>query len=211
MTCRDNRKDLTYFDKYISDQEKRIHRFEDVRTQLSDEERIKDCNMILANLQRDMFYAKFSAGYSKDDLNSAYHAYIDQMLLDSSVSYDELANAIAINIFLDADRNKDLLAISSNVEKDALIDALLGISGEHDHLIFKDNYGIFFEFLNDDMSKEDFIRYINDEWYTSCKDLYWYDSLNSNSDTYVGYWCWIAAAICKMKGLTIDNIYIPKV
>ena len=210
MICRDSRKDYTYFERYIGDQEKRIARFEDIRAKLSAEDKIKECNGMLSNLQRNMFLAKFSAGYSKAELLSSFNAYIDQLLLVQDASYDEVVNAIAINIVLDAGRETDLCNLASNNEKDILIDALLGLSGGDEQLLYKSNYEIFYQFLTETISEEDFMRYIINEWYSSCKELYWYDSLNSDSDTYVGYWCWIAAAILKIRNKTVDNEYIPK-
>lgn len=211
MICRDTRKDYTYFEKYISDQDKRIARFEDIRAKLSAVDKIKECNGLLSNLQRNMFLAKFSAGYLKEDLCAAFNAYIDQLLLVKDTSYDELINAIAIDIVLDAGRGKDICILASDNENDILTDTLLGISGEGKQLIYNSNYEPFYQFLNDTLSADDFIRYINDEWYSSCKDLYWYDSLKSDNETYVGYWCWLAAAILKVKNFTVENIYIPKV
>lgn len=211
MICRDTRKDYTYFVKYISDQEKRITRFEDIRANLSAEDKIKECNGMLSNLQRNMFFAKFSAGYSKEDLCTAFNTYIDQLLLAKDALYDELINAIAIDIVLDAGRRKDLCILALDNENDILTDTLLGISGESKQLSYKSNYEPFYKFLTDAISTDDFIRYINDEWYSACKDFYWYDSLKSDNETYVGYWCWLAAAILKVKNFTVENIFIPKV
>lgn len=210
MICRDTRKDYYYFEEYISNQKKRITRFENIREKLSDEDKIKECNVVLANLHKNMFFAMFSAGYERNELIKSFNTYIDYMLLAKDVSYDELVNAAAIDIFLNSARKKELSVLSSISEKDALSDALLGIPREDEYLLYKANYEVFYKFLNDAISKEDFIKYITDEWYASCKDLYWYDSLKSESDTYVGYWCWLAAAILSLKELSVDNEYIPK-
>ena len=211
MICRDTRKDYTYFEKYISDQEKRITRFENIRTKLSAEDKIKECDGILSNLQRNMFLAKFSAGYLIGDLISSFNTYIDQLILAKDVSYDELINAIAINIVLDAGRNKDLSVLASNNENDVLTKALLGMPGEERQLIYESNYESFYQFLTDSISETEFIRYITEDWYDSCEDLYWYDSLKSDNDTYVGYWCWIAAAVLKLKNKSTENVYIPSI
>ena len=70
---RDSIKSEAYFEKYIQDQEKRIRRFQKMAAGLpeTETEKIKRCNRVVANFQRDLICAKYSAGASKQELQKA--------------------------------------------------------------------------------------------------------------------------------------------
>lgn len=68
-------------------------------------------------------------------------------------------------------------------------------------LMYPNDYGIFLDFLNKKVSTDEFIEYMDNDWYASCKECYFYDSHKTDNETYTGYWSWLAAAILKMMAI----------
>lgn len=56
--------------------------------------------------------------------------------------------------------------------------------------------------------------FLEKKWYSSLKDTGYYNQHKNPHNTYTGYWCFVAAAIVKIKGLDDssfkDNEYYPK-
>jgi hypothetical protein len=68
----------------------------------------------------------------------------------------------------------------------------------------------FCDFIDDKIKKNEFIEFMDNQWYDTCKDCSFYDSHKNDQKTYTGYWCWLAAAIIKMKSIKdISGKYIP--
>ena len=64
--------------------------------------------------------------------------------------------------------------------------------------------------LENKISTEKFIEYMDKTWYDSCKDFSFYDAHNNKNKTYTGYWCWLAAAVLKIRSINnVSGKYIP--
>ena len=73
-----------------------------------------------------------------------------------------------------------------------------------------ENYEFFFDYLAGNVNYSDFTTFIENKWYSTCSDLYWFNNLKSKQDIYTGYWCWLGAAVLKMKKVKSSMIkYIP--
>lgn len=213
MICRDTQKDSTYFEEYILEQKNRISQFVEVKKQLDSKEKIEKCNSIISSLERDLFCAQFSAGYSREELIDTFHEYVCLFVNTEDISYEEYINALAINILLDAGNDDLLKSIRPSFDVDALLELLLYGDTDKKELNFPDYYQVFLDYMNENVSTDYFIDYIANKWYSSSYNLYWYESLDNENNTYVGYWCWLAAAILKNKRITLKEKpnYIPSI
>lgn len=211
MICRDNRKDTLYFQEYIAEQEKRIKRFQEAKCNLTDENSLKECSMYLSSMLKDMFSAKYSAGYSKDELLIVFDEYLNEVMNTDDLSYEEYINIISIDVLLDAGKKDLIKNLDLSYVSDALTEFLLLGSTNRSDLRFEGYYAIFYSFANGNTSEAEFYEYIKKDWYSNSKECAWYASLDNENDTYVGYWCWLAAALIKEKGLNVpsDIEYIP--
>ncbi|WP_418636413.1 PoNe immunity protein domain-containing protein [Winogradskyella sp.] len=67
---------------------------------------------------------------------------------------------------------------------------------------------------NIEVAQRDLELFLEKKWYNSLKGTGYYDQHNNPNNTYSGYWCFVAAAIAKIKGLDDssfrDNKYYPK-
>lgn len=210
MKLRDTRKDSLYFDKYISEQNKRIVKFESIKKQLDDKNKIKQCNRVLANFFRDLFSAKYSSGENIEELKKCFDIYIELLSEVDDISYDEYIDALSIDVLLNSNKKDNINKLNHRFKEDVLAAILIGEKSGSSEIRYPDYYDSFYLFLTDNISLNDFIQFMNDEWYKKNTEMSWYDSLNSNQETYVGYWCWLAGACVKIKGYQNCNCeYIP--
>lgn len=219
---REKYKNDQYFDEYIKYERSRVVRFSEVLNSLknSEESKIKQCERYIASFERNIVTALYSHGESKAEIKEEFLKYLDAIEKSAVADYAEMADLLAISILLEISEDKLKSVLDNRAFDDSLIKTLkeylvsgnVIISGND--LKYESYYKMFWEYLkaDDEISTDKFINYINTEWYLSCKDLSWYDSHESKQNTYVGYWCWIAAALLKMKNENLRGYkteYIP--
>ena len=208
-------KDQEYFKKYILDQEERIAKFGNIINNLdkSDTSKISQCKKVMSGLYRDLISAKYSLGLPKEELDDDVKAYL--RFIEEPDSYNEMIDILSMMIIFgeDAGLYKE---ISSNTKyDDALIAKLKNVlsissNGTLSNLKFPDRYEIFMNYLNGKIEADKFIRYIDEKWYNTCSNDYFYDSHKKGTSTYTGYWCWLAAALLKIHPLSeAKGKYIP--
>lgn len=134
-----------------------------------------------------------------------YTEKLDEILIDSVMILFELK---------DADKSA---VMATDGFDDALVKRLKRYidrsypgDNEEDTLMFPDSYKIFYDYLRNRVGTKEFIRYVDKNWYSSCKENSFYDSHTKDTKTFTGYWCWVAASVLKMKaGSKVSGKYIP--
>ncbi len=207
---RDSIKSEAYFKKYIQDQEKRIGRFQEMAAGLpeTETEKIKRCKRVAANFQRDLIYAEYSAGASKQELQEIYREYLGLLAYIGIADYAEYIDVLSMAIILDCPLESSILDECES--SDGLTNLLAGyirngkVGQEDGSLLYEDYYKIFQEYLLGNCKSEKLREYMEQEWYGASKEFAWYGSDESPEDIYTGYWCWLAGACVKIRGEEAD-------
>lgn len=77
-------------------------------------------------------------------------------------------------------------------------------------LLYADYYIVFYQYATGQTDFTEFSAYMNNRWYDSNEAMYWYDSHKKKEDVYTGYWCWLAAALMKIRKATCKDVsYVP--
>ena len=213
---RDLLKNEYYFEQYISEEKARFIEFKEIYDEATEEyEKQKQIAGYLAGFCRNMFTAKYSLGCDKQELRQAFKEYVTWVHICKISNYAEYADMIALSILFDIQYEdiKDIL--EQQQFSDTLTDCLIGylktgfyVINQPVELRFPNAYSPFTDFLVD-KDIEQFIRFMDDSWYHLNQDAYWYDSHKNQENIYAGYWCWLAAAVLKMVGMTVEGKYIP--
>lgn len=213
---RDSIKSEAYFEEYIRCQDKRIEKFMTTAAALpaAETEKIKKCKRTAANFQRDLIYAKYSAGAEKQELQESYREYLALLGAVGISDYAEYIDVLSIAIVLDI----SLCDYSDLLDEQECSDALTRLladdirSGElgqieEGALRYEDYYKIFQEYLKGNCTIVQLGEYMEHQWYEASKEFSWYGSHESTEDIYTGYWCWLAAACVKIRKEDAD---VPK-
>lgn len=209
---RDKIKNDKYFEEYIIEQNKRIAKFQLVAEQQDDIEKKSKLYRIIANLQKDLFSSKYSIGANIDELRSIFKNYLDSLMKTSISDYGELVDLISIGILLGVDINNIINKCDSALKKDGLVETLLnGGKISITPLLFEDYYLPFYTYLKNEKDVSYLEEYVENSWYSNSTEFSWYDSDTSKENIYVGYWCWLAAAVVKLRGDKVNNKinYLP--
>ncbi|MEY8356764.1 PoNe immunity protein domain-containing protein [Lachnospiraceae bacterium 54-53] len=221
---RDSLKSKEYFDNYISYEDHRITKFTDVLNKLPAEEseKIRQCKQYLSTFYKNKLSAMYSAGYDKSSIKSIAEQYLTYSEQSGIGAYSDMVDALSLAIVFDFSPDMLKHTLENPMFDDALVLFLKGMiknkpvySGEV-KLIYPEQYELFLEILSDsDLSaaEEKVVRFIEHQWYPLNKDMAWFDSHKNPNDVYSGYWCWLAAAIIKIKkmdkGKFVSCKYIP--
>lgn len=207
----------SYFEDYITEQNKRIEKFKGALASFdgSDMQKIAQCERILANLYKDLLSAKYSLGASKDEIVEIFELYIDSVINCSVSDYADMVDILSLSVILDINEEK-LEPIIQNAEfDDGLVLSLKSyIVGKYEvsgkRLLYSDYYSPFYFYLKGEKKEAEILSYLENNWYDASDEFAWYDSHNSSENVYVGYWCWLGAAVLKMKSaIKIEGKYIP--
>jgi hypothetical protein len=144
----------------------------------------------------------------------------------------EILDVLSLGVLLDVPIN-DFRIVEDFIYKDEVKDYLLNfllkfrlnevvsISEEsyHDQNYFHINQrlgtlkAIIFQ-EDKEIAQKELKRFLEAKWYNSLKGTGYYNQHSNPHNTYSGYWCFVAAAIVKIKGLDDssfrDNPYYPK-
>ncbi len=209
---RDTRKDTGYFIKYIEEQEQRVREFTS-RLRALDEEKDKDNARLIRNTAisassriRDLFIAEYSFGCSVAVLKDIFRQHLQVVRRLDSLSFADAMYILSISILLDEDCAKTIEDVS--MPEDCLIAELeyyvknkrISPDALSLPLQFPDKSEVFLNAIRGKITEKNLRTFISEEWYSTNQDMGWYDSHKNNLDTYCGYWCFIGAAIVKIKG-----------
>ncbi len=137
---------------------------------------------------------------------------------------------LSLGILINEDNEKlkklmDII-IKDNV-KDSLLNFLMQYLDNNIPDVTKESYKKFFHInerlgrlktiikeTDKNTAEKELKYFLENEWYASFKGTPLYDLHNNRHNIYAGYWCFVAAAIVKIKGLDDssfrDNKYYPK-
>jgi len=145
-------------------------------------------------------------------------------------NYLGILEVISLGILLgisDTIFNKLIIYVERDRVKDFLLDFLFCYKDKGKTPIIEESYQVFFHINerygrlkniiqepNSKIAEKELKYFLEKEWYASFKGTPIYGLHKNVHDLYVGYWCFVAAAIVKIKGLDDstfrDNKYYPK-
>ncbi len=214
---RDARKNTDYFNKYLEYQNKRIQQFQEKVSALNDDSQTRKLNIYLSSFLRDKFYASYSNGVGIDELKSIYMDWLSAIEKSNTVLYSDLIDLTSLFILLEPNKN-DVVRITQLIknskDKDDLLIMFLNewltdrktkiFTGEIKYDEYKNLSDAITETVNINKSSH-LIRFISKDWYTANNKSSWYDSHKNDKETYVGYWCFIGAALAKIFLISKEN------
>ena len=223
---RDTFKDKIYFEKYIENQQERKKKYIDrINSLPNPEEGFYKSSTTLDLFSRNVFIAKYSAGYPIKDM---YDDYIEMLkwfeTTYSSIStYVQLVWMLSIGILLEveeADFNRLITLVDQDNPDDRLIDFLIAFQRKAWHsratsFKFPQPYGNLDSIITGESRNavSELKIYLDKRWYKGHASAGWYDSHKGKRDTYIGYWSFESGAIVKILSLddTIlqDQPYYP--
>lgn len=213
---RDTIKDAEYFNEYLNYQNKRIQLFIDRANSIQDKAKNAALYSNISVFLKDKFYASYSYGVSTLELIPIYLEWLSAVEKSSDVCYSDLIDLASLCVLLEpgeSSPNRVEALITKSKEKDDLLD-FFSLQLTEQPLKFPINdikYSEYAELKStlisaDKAQQKDRLHdYINKAWYQSNKNSAWYDSHLSKQNTYVGYWCFIGAAIVKILSLDFKN------
>ena len=198
-------KDKAYFDEYITTQRERIEKISSEPNSSSE-----SGERMLGNMYMDLISAEYSDGMSKEEISADVNDMFSH--IKTVDSYGAMVDYLSLAILFNISNDKISSILSNDQYDDDLVSKLkdaLGSTASGEGVKYE-NYQTFDDMLNDKISSEEFLNYVNNNWYDDSKDRYWYDSHNSSENTYTGYWCWVGAAVAQIKNIdTNGSKYIP--
>lgn len=169
----------------------------------------KHCKMIIANMYRNMINNACYNG-SSEDITQYVSNFFEYFDFNNQSSYADVVDALSYIIVFDI-HDAMITKLPCN---DSLIMTLyqyissgrLKTSVKND-LKYPDQYHIFMDALCNKVTCDDIISYINNEWYESNSDMYWYNTSQPIC-------CWIGLAVLKMLSCPSSKMkkckYFPK-
>lgn len=211
---RDTLKSESYFLAYFQEEDKRIAKFKSTLNGLPPEKEKQrvQISRFIATIYRNYVSAMYSSGAKIEAISDTFNVYLDYLKLTKVSDYAETIDVLSLAILTNVDYNSVKSVLKPEFSDSltiALEDYLKGGSVEiqTQELKFPSQYFHLWEFLKfkEDTDIFEIVSYVSSKWYNSCKDMYWYDTHNSDENIYVGYWCWLAAAIIKISGKHLNN------
>ncbi|WP_422105277.1 PoNe immunity protein domain-containing protein [Winogradskyella sp.] len=144
--------------------------------------------------------------------------------------YLDMIRMLSFGILINSPKNiidKLVLQIDGDKIKDFLLEFLIRYYDTNRPLVTEESYREFFHINerfgrlksiikeeNKTTAEQELKYFLEKEWYESFKGTPLYNQHLNPNDTYSGYWCFVAAAIVKIKGLDDSsfrtNTYYPK-
>ncbi|ATA92410.1 hypothetical protein CGC56_09720 [Capnocytophaga canimorsus] len=217
MMLRDKLKDEKYFKEYILLTEKRKSNYIQRIKELENPEQGYINSAITLDLfGRNLFLAKYSCGYSIDELKTEFTEVLKWFFIayNSESFYVQMVWMLSIGTMLDIDENT-FEKLKGLVEKDNpndfLVDFLLSSKTDwqmkNTTFKFPEPYAALKEVIDlaNDNQKEKATqrlkKYLDKEWYKGHSDTGWYNSHKSKHNIYTGYWSFESGALVKILGL----------
>lgn len=219
---RDTRKSASYFESYLQYEKGRIEgRIEKLELCDDVEKRTRISDNLFLN-RMNVLIASFSYGATQRELAKLYQSACSTAEKLRSLTYADALTLASFAVILD-----DKVAIQPLFQKFHTVfegDKLLaGLQSyiETGQAMWNGNYRFPAPYAgldavisaSDQKSKENALLAYLDGWYAQCDDCAWYDTVNSSSNVYYGYWSFESAAIAKIFNLNINacsqNPYFP--
>lgn len=214
---RDNRKTASYFDAYIAYENERISKKLNKLESCDDANKAGRINSSLFLYRMNVLIASFSSGAGKDELKKLHEEACSTALNIDKLTYSDALGLTSIAVMLN-----NYSAIKPVIERfrgefaaDKLLHGLetfieTGVAVWQGDYKFPDVYSGLDALISADSVKAkeaELLAYLND-WYNKSADCSWYDALESNNNTYYGYWCFEGAALAVIFHL--DNAYLSQ-
>lgn len=219
---RDTRKPVSYFTAYLQYEQRRIaHRLEKLSDCGDAEKRERISANLLLN-RMNVLVASFSYGVSRDELSVLLRSACATAVEVRSLTYGDALTLVSLSVMLE-----DRISILPLFERfHPLFDEDRLLSGlrayiESGTAVWTGNYRFptpykgldaVISALDEESGTSALLEYL-EGWYAQCSDCAWYETANSNSDVYFGYWSFESAAVAKVLGLNgralSQNPYFP--
>lgn len=204
-------KDAPYFAAYLEQQEQRIERFQTALQQIpaQDLPKRQQCQQILSHLYMDKLYASYSAGASTAALAAVFRQYLTCLREAPVSSFLETADLLSLTILLHIPAETVLPLLPDDAPADTLLQQLRHYAATQTLmplssapvLLHPDYETTFLTYLLGQTSLDALQDYMRDQWYASCGGCAFYQAHLRPDATYVGYWCWLAAAVLHIRGV----------
>ena len=218
---RDKIKTKEYFDEYIQRHDGLIEKTD---TSLERGEikpdRIKASTRFNELMKLRRMVARYSRGDSIESLIGDYVALVEKMpTIEKVYTYEEYEWLLTIGIMLGID-DDTFRILSDHVLNSEHKEAWMlrfYIHSRFPEVEYKGQYlhkllQSLRDLIESDNPSTELKGYLS-RWYSRSRGRWWYDTHNSKSDSYIGYWCFEVGAIVKIMGLDDseikDNKYYP--
>lgn len=235
LTFKDTRKDKSYFDKYIKSNNKwmNISALRLVFVDISQNpEKSNTAATIFCNKTENYISALYSRGVSKNEFLNFSGNWLYSFTNKTRASFNDIQYGLSLAILTDQTvKNSDVNILCEVVMHEfyeyelfremryyLINKKLQNFSGKPTGFDNIDNFTRLLHIENNDDFLKSLHNYMKYKWYDQCKDESWYDSHKKILNTYVEYWSFLSAAICKMrnvqfihgyKNILKDAIYVP--
>ncbi len=219
---RDTRKPVSYFESYLQYEKSRIeHRIEKLSACDDTEKRTRISENLFLD-RMNMLIASFSYGATQSELSELFHSTCSTAEAVRSLTYDNALTLASFAVMLeDGDSIRPLFKRFHTVfAGDKLLSGMqtyieTGIATWNGDYRFPSPYAGLDAVISasGNVAKEKALLTYLDGWYAQCNDLAWYNTVNSSSDVYFGYWSFESAAVAKIFDLNgrvlSQNPYFP--
>lgn len=201
MKHSDEHRSPEYFQNYIETQRSRIEKFKQILVGCAESEKAKLYRNISGRL-KDLISAQFSNNDELSAIKNSFEEYAECLNQVGFSSYSEYIDFLSLQLILGIE---DVSIDAPSEFDDDLIKILkASIAKEQptltDTLNYPEYYGVFKEYYLGNIGFNELMDYIDNKWYWSSKEFYWFQSHMREDDIYVGYWCYIASAVIRIKG-----------
>jgi len=205
---RDTRKSEEYFAKKMQSDAARIAKFEAIlqKTDPANQRGLAVGNLQLFTLCLSCTKSAYSVGAALDEVYSWYlrslHYYKE--VCTSADSTFDVIDLLSMGVLFQRSKAGFLPALETITEKFASGDGMISFLLGHLQERSGDASPSQLDYFNRLMKGEEPSKVLSDElsqWYRHHKAAHWYNSHNSKSNSYCGYWCYEIAALAKIFGV----------
>lgn len=191
-----------YFKQYIDEQRIRINKFKKLYYSCGESEKIKVSRFITSRM-KDLISAQFSCNESIDSIRVSVEEYADYLMISGFSSYSEYIDFLALLIIVGI-QDELSIPVPSDYDDDLTRLYISYLSKDEYSLTgslkYPDYYEVFRDYCTGVLGLDELLDYMNDRWYSSSREFYWFDSHLRNDNTYTGYWCYVASAALRING-----------
>ncbi len=211
----DNIKANEYFVNKMNSERKRIDKFENALNDLepSNIKGIRMGKIHLANLYLNCVKLTYSKDKSFQKMFTDYMKFLEyyKEVCTSNDSMYDIIDILSIGVLLQNRKNEFIDYLDEIVLKYASNDGMIIFLLDY----LKDTVSLrtiskidYFNALLKSENKAEILKEELEIWYDKHSDAYWYNSHESKSNTYCGYWCFEIAALVKI--FDIDDMSLRK-